>query len=95
MIDAAHFDSQGQLLWVRAYERRGPTWSDHVLLDRKTLIERLRAGKRFFSGRRVELHASEFELETPLRLVNTRKGPVLVAGKGQPQADSLDPLPVV
>jgi hypothetical protein len=96
VINAAHFDSDGHLLWVRAYERRGPTWSDHVLLDRPTLVQRLRAGKRFFVGKRKQFRASEFVLGTPLRLVNTRKGPILVAGKfDNPQQDSLKALPVV
>jgi hypothetical protein len=96
VINAAHFDSEGRLLWVRAYERRGPTWSDHVLLDRQTLIHRLKAGKRFFVGKRIVFQASEFELQTPVRLVNTRKGPVLVSGSlSNQQTDSLADLPIV
>ena len=31
------------MLWVRAYERRGKIFSDHVLLERQALIERLKA----------------------------------------------------
>jgi len=39
--------SDGQIALVRAYERRGVTFSDRVLLDRATLLERLKNGKKF------------------------------------------------
>ena len=95
VIEAAHFNADGSLAWVRAYERRGPTWSDVVLLDRPTLIQRLKAGKRFYVGTRKEFWASEFELSGPLRLVKGRRGPILVVGQGAAQQDRLDELPLV
>ena len=95
VIEAAHFNADGRLAWVRAYERRGPTWSDVVLLDRTTLIQRLKAGKRFYVGTRREFLASEFELSQPLRLVQSRRGLILVVGKGPAQQDSLEGIPVL
>ena len=44
VIEAVRYKS-GKIEVVRAYERRGATFSDHVLLDRKELLERLRGGK--------------------------------------------------
>ena len=95
VVDAAHFNADGRLAWVRAYERRGPTWSDLVLLDRPTLVRRLADGKRFYVGERIELRASEFKLGQPLRLVKSRQGPLIVLGSGPADQDRLDGLPVV
>jgi hypothetical protein len=97
VVDAAHLTADGQLAWVRAYERRGPTWSDLVLLDRPALIERLQAGKRFFIGDRIEFRASEFDLGQPIRLIDRgrRRPPIIVVGKGQADQDRLEGLPIV
>jgi hypothetical protein len=97
VIEAAHFGPEGHLLWVRAYERRGPTWSDLVLLDRAALIQRLKARKRFFVGARREFWASEFDLRAPLRLAQSSHGSFLISGEGNtniPQ-DQLEGIPVV
>jgi hypothetical protein len=95
VIEAAHFDPEGHLLWVRAYERRGPTWSDLVLIDRSTLILRLKSGKRFYLGTRREFWASEFDLGERLRLVQGGVKPVLMLGKGGARQDKLEGIPVV
>jgi len=78
VIEAARFKN-GQIMVVRAYERRGATFSDRVVLDRKTLMERLKNGKQFVVGTREELRASTFKLGKPVRLmgqdvVSTRDG---------------------
>lgn len=97
VVDAAHLTADKQLAWVRAYERRGPTWSDLVLLDRPALVERLKAGKRFYVGDRVEFRASEFDLGAPIRLVERgrRRQPVIVVGQGKAEQDRLEGLPIV
>ncbi|UYN92176.1 MAG: hypothetical protein KIT70_01440 [Anaerolineales bacterium] len=97
VVEAVHLDANGQLDWVRAYERRGPTWSDIVLLDRAALIQRLQSGKRFYIGDRREQWASEFELGRRLRLKKTHQGTFLVLGEGRgdlPQ-DWLEGAPLV
>jgi len=95
VIEAAHFTSDGKLAWVRAYERRGPTWSDVVLLDRAALVQRLKKRKRFYVGTRREFLASEFELKEPLRLVEFYRGEALVVGRGEDRQDRLEGIPVV
>lgn len=95
VIEAAHFTSDGKLAWVRAYERRGPTWSDTVLLDRAALVQRLKKHKRFYIGARKEFLASEFEFKEPLRLVEFYRGEALVIGGGSACQDSLEGIPVV
>lgn len=95
VIEAAHFAADGSLAWVRAYERRGPTWSDAVLLDRAALVERLKKRKRFFIGSRREFLASEFDLGEPLRLIEFYRGEALVTGRGQARQDRLEGIPIV
>lgn len=95
VVTAVHYNSDGKIAWVRAYERRGPTWSDHVLLDREKLIERLKAGKRFYAGRRVKFQASEFEVSEPLHLVHTEAGDILVTGDLKTSQDQLAGVPTI
>jgi hypothetical protein len=95
VVNAAHFDSEGNLLWVRAFERRGPTWSDLVLLDRRSLVQRLEAGKRFYVGSRRDYNASEFEIGERINLKGKKKERVLVVGKGSSDKDLLEGLPPI
>ena len=66
IIEAVRYKS-GKIELVRAYERRGATFSDSVLLDRKTLLERLKKGKKFATGSRKEFLASTFEIGKPIQ----------------------------
>ncbi len=68
VIEAVRYKN-GQLLMVRAYERRGATFSDMVLLDRKTLLDRLKKGQQFVTGTREEFLASTFKTGRTIRLV--------------------------
>ncbi len=44
VIQAVHYDNQGQVEWVRAFLRRGPVWSDYVQLDRDDLVDKINSG---------------------------------------------------
>jgi hypothetical protein len=68
VIEAVRYKN-GQLFIVRAYERRGSTFSDHVLLERKTLLERLQKGQQYLTGSREELRASTFKVRKPVLIV--------------------------
>ncbi|MGE5249411.1 MAG: hypothetical protein ACM3QS_04280, partial [Bacteroidota bacterium] len=57
VIEAVHF-TDGQVTAVRAFERRGATFSDRVILTRAQLVDRLKNGRKFVTGRRRELWAS-------------------------------------
>ena len=96
VVEAVHYTPEGYVKWVRAYERRGPTWSDHILIDRQTLIERIKNGERFFSGERKEYLASEFEIGQPIRVLQTEGGEVLVTGETQEaMKDTLAGVPII
>lgn len=68
VIEAVRYKN-GQIVMVRAYERRGATFSDRVLLERKALVERLQKGLRFSVGSREELKASTFKIGSEVQLV--------------------------
>ena len=64
VIEAVHYKN-GQIVTVRAYERRGAAFSDRVLIDRKELLERIKGGKQFVIGKRKEFMAGTFETGKP------------------------------
>jgi hypothetical protein len=68
VIEAARYKN-GQIMVVRAFERRGATFSDSVILDRKTLLERLQSGKQYVIGAREELNASTFKFGKAVMIV--------------------------
>ena len=69
VIEAVRYAPDGRITVVRAYERRGPTFSDRVLISREELVRRLQSGKRFVSGERRLLLASTFNVASHIRLV--------------------------
>jgi hypothetical protein len=66
VIEAVRYAPPGRVAVVRAYERRGPTFSDRVLISREELVRRLQAGKRFVAGERQPLLASTFKVTSSI-----------------------------
>ena len=95
VIESVRYKSNGEVEWVRAYERRGPAFSDYVLLDRKTLVERIKAGKKFFTGRRIVLMGSSFEVSTPVQLVSAGGRELLSTSGSSSDQDRLEGVPVL
>jgi len=89
VIEAVRYASDGKILKVRAYERRGPTFSDHVLIERPALLERLKNGKTYVIGRRTEFLGSTFETGAKLILV----GDFITTNPGA-NRDLLEAVPV-
>lgn len=92
VIEAVRYKN-GQLVMVRAYERRGSSFSDRVLIERKELLERLKSGKKFVTGSRKELLASTFESGKPLQVVS-RNGKEFIATRDGVERDELEQVPV-
>ena len=92
VIEAVHYKN-GQVVMVRAYERRGATFSDHVLIDRKELLERIKNGKQFVTGSRKELLASTFESGKPVQVVS-RNGKEFISTRSEADKDELEQVPV-
>jgi hypothetical protein len=94
VIEAAHYTRNGQIDFVRVYERRGFGFSDCVLLDRKTLLERLKARKRFVTGERKKYLGGTFENSHEVQLV-TRDGRNFVSTRADATEDTLEGVPVI
>lgn len=92
VIEAVRYKN-GHILAVRAYERRGATFSDHVLLDRRQLLERLKSGKKFVTGTRRHFLASTFEQGKPVQLLN-RDGKEIISTRNEADHDELEQAPV-
>jgi hypothetical protein len=91
VIEAVRYKS-GKIEMVRAYERRGATFSDHVLLDRKTLLDRLTHGKHFVTGQRKQYLASTFDVGKPVNLAGPDDKQVLTTASQQDH-DELEGVP--
>jgi hypothetical protein len=95
VIEAVHYAPDGQIAWVRAYERRGAAFSDHVLINRSRLIEKLQQGKQFMLGKRIERQAGTFEVSVPVRLAGHDEQVVLVCDHIRHDRDHLEGVPAV
>jgi hypothetical protein len=95
VIEAVHYTPEGQIAWVRAYERRGPTFSDRVLIDRSSLIDRLKARQRFVIGQRKPQWASTFETASSLQLIQKGGRKLIVTGEPAADHDFLDGAPLI
>jgi len=93
VIEAARYAPEGTLVMVRAYVRRGAAFSDHVLINRETLVERLKNGKKYFTGQRTNLMAGTFELSKPVRLVGSNRREVISTSE-QAERDQLEETPI-
>ena len=91
VIEAVRYKN-GKIEIVRAYERRGPTYSDRVLLDRKTLLDRLSQGQHFVTGQRREYLASTFDIGKPVNLAGNDDKQVLTTA-AQGDHDELEGVP--
>lgn len=92
VIEAVRYKN-GHIVSVRAYERRGATYSDHVLLDRKDLLERIKNGKKFVTGTRKEFMASTFEQRKPVQVLS-RDGKEFISTRNEADHDDLEQAPV-
>jgi hypothetical protein len=93
VIEAVRYNPDGQVALVRAYVLRGVTYSDRVLLDRESLVERLKAGKKFTTGQRKEFLGSTFEFGKPVKIVSVNGKDYLSTQDGTQQRDEFEATP--
>jgi hypothetical protein len=91
VIEAVRYKG-GKIELVRAYERRGATFSDRVLINRKMLIGRVEQGRRFVTGQRQEFMASTFEVGKPVKLLGKEDQQIITTGD-QSEHDELEGVP--
>jgi hypothetical protein len=92
VIEAVRYKN-GQIVVVRAFERRGAAFSDRIMMDRRELLERLKDGRKFILGKRKELLAGTFEEGKPVQLVS-RDGKEFISTREQAERDELEQSPV-
>ena len=92
VIEAVHYKN-GQIVTVRAYERRGAAFSDRVLIDRKELLERIKDGKQFLIGTRTEFLAGTFETGKSVQIIS-RDGKEFLSTRNEADRDELEQAPV-
>ena len=92
VIEAVRYKN-GQIVTVRAYERRGAAFSDRVLIDRKEFLELVKSGKKFVTGSRKVLMAGTFTEGKPVKVVS-RDGKDFIATRDEADRDELEQVPV-
>lgn len=95
VVEAVHYKPNGEVSWVRAYQRRGPTFSDHVLVKRDDLIQQIKSGKNYMVGQRVLLKASTFDISSPVQVIQSGGMDILVVGQNKSDVDQLDGVPII
>ena len=90
LIEAVRYAPDGKIEMVRAYERRGSTFSDIILIHRDDLIARLKQGQKFVTGARKEYLGSTF---TSAGSVRFSEG-VITTGSDTTH-DNLEKVPVI
>ncbi len=91
VIEAVRYKN-GKIDMVRVYERRGPSFSDWVLLDRPAMVELMKQGKRVVTGQRIEYMAGTFNVDKPVKLVGQDGKQVITTG-AESDHDELDGVP--
>lgn len=92
VIEAVRYKN-GQIVVVRAYERRGAAFSDRILIDRKEFLELVKKGKQFVTGSRTQFMAGTFEQGKPVKVVS-RDGKDYIATRDGVDHDELEQVPV-
>jgi len=95
VVEAVRYQPDGQIEVVRVYERRGPTWSDRILLTRQQLIDRLQAGQKYVIGQRLNLLGGTFETGPAVRLSGLSDKPVLITDQNSSEQDDLRGVPMI
>jgi hypothetical protein len=91
VIEAVRYKN-GQIVTARIFERRGASFSDKLLMDRKELLERIKSGKKFVTGTRKSLLASTFETGKSVRVLS-RDGKEIITTREQAERDELEQVP--
>ena len=95
VVECVRYKPGGDVDWVRAYERRGAIFSDHQIISRESLIQKIKSGKKFVTGRRVIGMASTFEIAGFVSVVSSGDKEILVTDNHPASQDFLEGVPVI
>ncbi len=93
IVEAVRYTPEGWIEFVRMFRRRGPTFSDWVLVSREQLVAELQDKKRYYTGAAVPLMGTTFTTEHPLKVVTREKQPHVLAGEESSETDALKGVP--
>ncbi len=92
VIEAVRYKN-GQITMARIYEKRGATFSDRIMVERKVLLERIQKGLQYVTGTREELLASTFTTGKSVLLVKNNDREFL-STRNTATNDELEGVPV-
>jgi hypothetical protein len=95
VVVAAHFSADGKIDWVRAFERHGFVFSDRFNMDRETLVQKIKEGKKFKIGQRLTYMGNDFKTGEDIRLIEQNGENIIVAGPYQNAKDDLGNIPII
>jgi hypothetical protein len=78
VVEIVHYAQDGQVAYVRAYQRRGTTFSDVVLIQRDDLVKLIKSGCNYFTGERILGMGTEFKIFEKLQVVPSQEGEMLL-----------------
>lgn len=95
VVEAVHLAPDGQVDWVRGYMRRGPTWSDRIIMHRQDLIDEIKAGRRILLGKRVQYMGGSFEVSKSIKIGRADDQEYLFTSYSSTKRDHLEGAPVI
>jgi hypothetical protein len=96
VIEAVRLLQDGQVTLARLYEKRGSTYSDHILMEREKLINQLKNNKLVAAGKRQRGLASTFDILGSIHLAGNRDNPSLILGEDvDADLDTLPGIPLI
>ena len=95
VVEVVRYKQDGDVDWVRAYVRHGPVFSDHQILDRAALLQQLKAGKKFMSGKRIKSMGASFDVSKALRVLSGGGREVIVTDNPPGSHDDLVGVPII
>lgn len=93
IVETVRLDENGKLILARMYERTGFVFTDHFLIDRNQLVEKLKNGQNLLVGKRKYKKGSEFETGDALQCISSNGEESIVVGKSTSSGDSFPGLP--
>ncbi len=93
IVEAVRLDEDGQVETARIFERHGQVFTDRFLVDREDLIERIKSGQKFMTGKRLYKMGSSFHTGEDVNVVSSKGNQVLVVGSGEPEKDAIHSIP--
>ena len=95
VVVAVRYETAGKIEWVRAYERKGPIWSDRRMIKREDLIARLQAGEKIVTGERIQFEAGTFRTGEALRVEQKNGQTMVISGSVNGSGDTLKDVPIL